>query len=392
MYSLLRDVGNYVKLKKCVIDNFTFRLHYRFTFGLLFAGSLLSTANMLIGDKIDCYVERVDKSVMNSFCWIQGTFTIPSQITESNAIHPGVGSPTAGEGDDNIYEDPTIGDPEDVRHHAWYQWVAFVLFIQAVMCYTPHHLWKAMEGGKLNAIVNNFERYIISGKKEENRNDEDNGNGKQRKNIVEYLERSRGSHNWYAYQFLICEFLNLFNIVLQAYWIDWFLGYEFTTYGTDVIAIAQQAIEKRVDPMVKIFPRLTKCTFNSVGTSGTKENWDGLCVLPINIINEKIYIAIWFWFLFLIIWTTVHLMIEMLVLSSTNFRTMSIKYECNSIAKKDIALVMKGCKENYGDFFLLKQMAAHIDPMEFQKIVEELKMKYSKSSKSVKVSSYEAVV
>jgi len=381
MYSLLKDVGNYVKHKKCIIDNFTFRLHYRFTFALLFAGSLLSTANMLTDNKIDCYVERVDRSVMNSFCWIQGTFTIPSQITETNAIHPGVASPTAGEGDDNIHRDPTIGDPDDKIHHAWYQWVAFVLFIQAVMCYIPHHLWKAMEGGKLNAIVENFERHVMDG-----------GNGDKRKNIVEYLDRSRGSHNWYAYQFLICEFLNLFNIVIQAYCIDWFLGYEFTTYGTDVIAIAQQAIEKRVDPMVKVFPRLTKCTFNSVGTSGTNENWDGLCVLPINIINEKIYIVIWFWFLVLMIWTAVYLMMEMLALSSTNFRTMLIKYQCNSLSKKDIAHVMKGCKESYGDYFLLKQIATHIDPMEFNKIVEELKMKYSKHNKSVKVSSYEAVV
>merc|ERR1719471_2863808 len=194
-------------------------------------------------------------------------------------------------------------------HHAWYQWVAFVLFIQAVMCHVPHDLWKAMEGGKLSAILKGFDTHIIAGKLD---NDKDS-----RKKIVAYLERSRGSHSLYAYQFVFCEFLNLFNIFLQAYLIDWFLGGEFTTYGTDVLLMSQQPIEERVDPMVKIFPRQTKCMFNQVGTSGTNENIDVLCVLPINIITEKIYILIWFLFLGLIIWTAVHLMIQLLILSSS---------------------------------------------------------------------------
>jgi len=40
---------------------------------------------------------------------------------------------------------------------------------------------------------------------------------------------------------------------------------------------------------------VTKCTFFQYGPSGTVEKKDGLCVLPLNIINEKIYIFIWFW-------------------------------------------------------------------------------------------------
>ena len=44
---------------------------------------------------------------------------------------------------------------------------------------------------------------------------------------------------------------------------------------------------------------MTKCTFHKYGTSGNIENHDVLCILPLNIVNEKIYIFIWFWFLVL---------------------------------------------------------------------------------------------
>ena len=66
--------------------------------------------------------------------------------------------------------------------------------------------------------------------------------------------------------------------------------------------------------------QVTKCTFNNYGPSGTVENKDGLCVLAMNIINEKIYIFLWFWFLTLCVWTGVHLFIRILSMALINFR------------------------------------------------------------------------
>ena len=69
----------------------------------------------------------------------------------------------------------------------------------------------------------------------------------------------------------------------------------------------QEDPEDRVDPMARVFPRVTKCTFKKFGLnfffisnifiyqilnlfakgpSGTLQTHDSLCVLPVNIINE----------------------------------------------------------------------------------------------------------
>ena len=42
--------------------------------------------------------------------------------------------------------------------------------------------------------------------------------------------------------------------------------------------------------MIYVFPRMTKCTFHKFGTSGNIEKHDALCILPLNIVNEKVKI------------------------------------------------------------------------------------------------------
>ena len=69
--------------------------------------------------------------------------------------------------------------------------------------------------------------------------------------------------------------------------------------------------EDRVDPMSKVFPRMTKCNFYRYGGSGTLETIDALCVLSMNIINEKIYIFLWFWFILVAVITGINILVRM---------------------------------------------------------------------------------
>lgn len=60
---------------------------------------------------------------------------------------------------------PGIGPvyPSDnIKHHAYYQWVPFVLFAQAICFYLPHLLWRSMEGGKIKKLVDGLQRAMLS--------------------------------------------------------------------------------------------------------------------------------------------------------------------------------------------------------------------------------------
>ena len=56
------------------------------------------------------------------------------------------------------------------------------------------------------------------------------------------------------------------------------------------------------------------CTFHSVGTAAGEQKFNSLCVLSLNIINEKIYILLWFWLFFVTILTAVHLVYRLLII------------------------------------------------------------------------------
>jgi len=172
-------------------------------------------------------------------------------------------------------------------------------------------------------------------------------------------------------KYIFCEILNFANIIGQLYFMNFFLGGQFFDYGVDILKVSEMPIEERVDPLSKVFPKVTKCTFNNYGPSGTVENKDGLCILAVNIINEKIYIFLWFWFLTVCVWTGVHLLIRMISIAFRNFRLMILANRAKGNKKSDLASVVRKCA--YGDFFLLMQLSKHFDPAVYQEFIIDIR-------------------
>jgi len=361
--SLLAGFKGYIQFKKCLIDNTTFRLHYQYTFGLLALAAALTQAKQFFGDPIDCIVDGVPGGVFKTYCWILGTFTLPSQLTGRDGVtrpHPGVGPHPAPTFDRDLVEVTSEGD--EIRH-AWYQWVVFVLALQAIMCYIPHFLWKSWEGGQIAMLIGGLDEKLMEVDTEKTR--------EKRDKVVSYMVRTRHSHNLYVYKFIFCEFLNLINVFSQMYLMNVFFNGQFTTYGADVVTLSGQDMEKRTDPMAKIFPKMSKCTFHKYGPSGTIVNHDGLCILPINIINEKIYVFLWFWFVALACWTSIFIVFRAITIVSRYSRYLVFCGRSKSSSRNDIAVIMK--KFWFGDWFILMQLCKNMDPMVFHELVIDLR-------------------
>lgn len=105
----------------------------------------------------------------------------------------------------------------------------------------------------------------------------------------------------YAIRYWICESLCLVNIIAQMFFMNRFFDGEFMSYGWNIMNFSETPQDQRIDPMVFVFPRITKCIFHKYGASGSIQKHDSLCLLPLNIVNEKTYIFIWFWYIILLI-------------------------------------------------------------------------------------------
>lgn len=102
--------------------------------------------NCLLGDPIQCINDRgVPGHVINTYCWITYTFTLPHEQGKpvgTHVAHPGLGN-----------------DNQDRQYHSYYQWVPFVLFFQVspfFQYYYKSPIFKIFTLGKMkvNAVLN----------------------------------------------------------------------------------------------------------------------------------------------------------------------------------------------------------------------------------------------
>jgi innexin len=104
-------------------------------------------------------------------------------------------------------------------------------------------------------------------------------------------------NRYWAAKLILCEILNLLNCCLQVYVTHLFLGRNFLRLGIDFL---QDDFKGIMDTLDIIFPKVTKCHFHKYGASGSIQKHDALCVMALNVINEKIYVFLWFWYCILL--------------------------------------------------------------------------------------------
>ena len=139
-----------------------------------------------------------------------------------------------------------------VEYKSYYQWVPFVLFLQACLFYTPHALFKLAEGGKVTfSRISVFLKVaaIISGLHEPGALLHEDERMNRTTALAKFFNSSLNTHNYWAIRMLLCELLFFVNVVFNIFLIDAFLGGEFSTYGLEVATFVGQDPQYRRDPM-----------------------------------------------------------------------------------------------------------------------------------------------
>lgn len=152
-----------------------------------------------------------------------------------------------------------------------------------------------------------------------------------------------------------------------------FFDGEFLSYGLRVMNFSETAQEDRVDPMVYIFPRVTKCIFHKYGASGSIQKHDSLCILPLNIVNEKTYIFIWFWFMILATLLTILMIYRILMISLPKFRPRILHSKNRGIPIEICEAITR--KVDLGDWWILLMLGTNMDPLIYREVISELAKK-----------------
>ena len=79
MLGFFSGLKDFLKFDHVWIDNNVFRLHYKATVLIFVTCSLLVSTRQYIGDPIDCMVDGVPGGIMDTYCWIHSTYSVPTR-------------------------------------------------------------------------------------------------------------------------------------------------------------------------------------------------------------------------------------------------------------------------------------------------------------------------
>jgi hypothetical protein len=225
------------------------------------------------------------------------------------------------------------------------------------MFYVPKYLWKAKESKRLRVLINELRQRHITELTDYDRS-----------RLIQDVTDSLLISNDYFFFFFFCEFLYFIHLIAQIWFINIFLSGQFLRLGLEWLTYTHEQLDYKYDPLVRVFPRMTKCLFHKYGYSGAIERHDALCFLPLNIVNEKIYVVLWFWFVFLFIVTSLCLIQRILLVLFPMFRFRKIKQIAPSTNKRHLSMFVS----RVGNWFILHNLASNMKPSHFRDLIDHV--------------------
>lgn len=294
---ILGAVPSISKLKGNTSDDWIDRISHLYTVLILVVFAVVVSTGTFVGDPIQCWcpAEFTDayEEYTKSMCWISNTYYVPM-------------------GDTIPVDLKTRQDKE----LTYYQWVPLILMFQALLFKLPNLIWKMFH----SAAGISLDRVIDFAQETQCSSPEDRADAIG--NLSNYVDKWLWTYQEYKHNkfvkfrataskyfclmcnkrggtfltglFICVKFMYLINIIGQFFILNAFMGSDYNFYGFEVISAIANGDDFRESAR---FPRVTLCDFR-IRQLNNLQTWTVQCVLPINLFNEKIFIFIWFWLVF----------------------------------------------------------------------------------------------
>nr|CAH8846150.1 unnamed protein product [Trichobilharzia regenti] len=277
------------------------RANFQWNVIILLLCMVLVTLRQYFMTPLVCYIPTTVSGVnadsyITNLCWIEGTFPInltsgivPHKLQEWEALRP--------------------------QQMNYYQWVPLVLGLQAILYYIPRIIWSIFTYNRTGTDLQNLIRQANLLSKED---------GEKRQKMVQHIAKTLelllfsrreyrggdspgasfrrslafmpGKHHGNNLVYVYLAIKVLYSIVgfCQLYMMYVFLRFDsregYWLFGFRVLS---DIVHGKQWTETQVFPRVGMCrhTLQHVGASN---NLFAQCVLPINMLNEKIYIFLFF--------------------------------------------------------------------------------------------------
>nr|VZI04535.1 unnamed protein product [Spirometra erinaceieuropaei] len=318
--------------KKCPDDDFVDRANHTYTMNLLMFFIAVVLSRQLVGKPISCWIPNDFTGAQGEYaetvCWVTSTYFIaPTQAT--------------------------VPIQKDLRYEKtiyYYQWVPFILMVQAALFVFPCIIWRLFNShtrinlrtvmdvsGELknpiesvdqrrdliNCLVRHLEDALAirhfgrQRRQRQPRPVNQSAYGKAWDSSVEpsatrfptpvvpltFSHQTRlpgprpcnpASSSYLCGLYLVVKSLYLVNSTAQLYVTGKYLHEDGFLFGINTLV---DLLSTRLWDHTGSFPRVALCDFELRRMGSNQHRYTIQCVLRVNIFNEKIYIFLWFWFL-----------------------------------------------------------------------------------------------
>jgi len=311
---------------------------------------IMVTSRNYIGDNINCYVASAGKEelkAIESYCFISSTFTLTNftLTAPTRGAHPGVGPQPSRVFDPHALAQEGIEgeDEEETIRHAYYQWVPFLLALQSIMLYLPCMLWDAKEDGYLLQLLNGTHAVYV---------DQGEAKKKAEKSAALFNFSMNHTNRPFMIWFMVYEMVAVAIALGNMFLTNQFLGGRFFSFGASALRYLSSSAYESHNPLNVVFPKVGKCTWHSFGKSGTIVTKDSLCVLPLNIVNEKVYIVLYLAYIAVAVAVCLALVYHIVVISVPTMLEFVMRRRMKTAeGARNLVTVLE--KSSRGDAFML---------------------------------------